>query len=292
MNTTIDFLDHIERESSRFRRTLATTDPEARVSSCPEWTAADLLWHLGEVQHFWATVVGEQRVSPAGIDEPARPGTLAGLFEFFDRSSAALVEVLSRIPDEAPAWSWYGPDQTAGFSRRRQAHEALIHRIDAEIVGGMVSAIDADLATDGIDEVLRIMFASIPDWGTHTIDGAVGTVRTTDTDRTWTIRLGRFVGTSPNTGTSYDEPTISVLAGPVTVSSGRDETVHSASGREHDDRMDAPMPSTNGGVVPTFSVAGMAADLDLWLWQRGSPDLLTFDGDGSDFTATIVRGIQ
>ena len=32
----------------------------ARLPSCPDWTVADLLWHLTEVHDFWRTVVAEQ----------------------------------------------------------------------------------------------------------------------------------------------------------------------------------------------------------------------------------------
>ena len=43
-----DYLEHIRSESRRFREVLSTCDPDARVPGCPEWNAADLLWHLAE----------------------------------------------------------------------------------------------------------------------------------------------------------------------------------------------------------------------------------------------------
>src|SRR6185312_10928831 len=39
-------------------------DPAAPVPSCPGWTAADLAWHLLEVQFFWATVVERRLQDP------------------------------------------------------------------------------------------------------------------------------------------------------------------------------------------------------------------------------------
>ena len=51
------YLDHIRTESARFREVLADCDPSARVPACPDWDAADLLWHLAGVQVFWAKVV-------------------------------------------------------------------------------------------------------------------------------------------------------------------------------------------------------------------------------------------
>jgi len=38
-------LDHIRTESTRFRSVLADCDPAARVPACPDWDAADLVWH-------------------------------------------------------------------------------------------------------------------------------------------------------------------------------------------------------------------------------------------------------
>ena len=52
------YLAALERETRRARECLADADPAARVPSCPDWSADDLLWHLGgEVQDFWAWVI-------------------------------------------------------------------------------------------------------------------------------------------------------------------------------------------------------------------------------------------
>ena len=59
------YLAHLEAESRRFRDVLADCDPAARVPGCPDWDAADLLWHLGgEVQDFWAWVVSHRPRAP------------------------------------------------------------------------------------------------------------------------------------------------------------------------------------------------------------------------------------
>ena len=59
------YLDHIRTESARFREVLAGCDPAARVPSCPDWSAADLLWHLATVQRWWAEVVTARPSRPA-----------------------------------------------------------------------------------------------------------------------------------------------------------------------------------------------------------------------------------
>ena len=57
---TSDYLAHLRADSARFAAVLAGTDPAASVPSCPDWSAADLVAHLTEVQTFWGTVVAER----------------------------------------------------------------------------------------------------------------------------------------------------------------------------------------------------------------------------------------
>ena len=88
------YLDHIRTESRRFRDVLAECDPAARVPGCPDWDAADLLFHLAGVQQFWSTIIRQRPEGPEKLEDPARPETYDGLLAFFDESSAALVSAL------------------------------------------------------------------------------------------------------------------------------------------------------------------------------------------------------
>ena len=63
-------------------------DPDAGVPCCPEWTAADLVWHIGEVHDFWGHVVRDGKPPPAGRNR--RPDTYAGLIEFAAATSTEL----------------------------------------------------------------------------------------------------------------------------------------------------------------------------------------------------------
>ncbi len=73
MGAELDFLDHLERESARFAAAIGSAPGAAVVPSCPDWNADDLLWHLAEVQWFWATIVRERLTDPPGEDlTPAR----------------------------------------------------------------------------------------------------------------------------------------------------------------------------------------------------------------------------
>ncbi len=250
MGAGLDLLDHLELESARFAEAIGSAPPEARVPSCPDWNADDLLWHLAEVQWFWGTVVRERITDAPGDVAPARPADRAGLAEFFDRGSRELADVLAATPPDAPAWPW-SEDHTVGFIRRRQAHEALIHRVDAELTTGRRTPMDPGLSADGVDEALRIMYGGVPPWGNFTPGGETVRLRASDTGNTWLVATGRFTGTDPE-GTLHDEPDIH------------------AAGSDPGDPADA-------------EIVGTAADLDCWLWHRpsyapvipsGDPDVL------------------
>ena len=265
MAVELDFLDHLELESARFEEAISSARPEAPVPSCPDWNADDLLWHLGEVQWFWGTVVRERATGDqAEALKPPRPGDRAGLAAFFGRASRELADVLAATPPDTPAWTW-SEDHTVGFIRRRQAHEALIHRVDAELTAGDRTPMDPGLSADGVDEALRVMYGGVPSWGSFTpSDATTLRLRASDTGDSWLVTVGRFTGTDPGDGTSYDEPDVRAAA-------------------------------TDPGDPAAAEVVGAAADLDCWLWHRPAFTPVTSSGDQEvlgRFTSAIAPGIN
>jgi uncharacterized protein (TIGR03083 family) len=263
--TDLDYLAHLAAESARFAAVARDLPAGARVPTCPGWDADDLLWHLGEVQWFWGTIVRDH-VTGARAEElkPPRPADRAGLIDFFERASRDLAECLAAQPPAAPAWTW-SDDQTVGFVRRRQAHEALIHRIDAELTAGTRSPMDPWLSADGVDEMLRVMYGGdVPGWGTFTPAGAeVIRFRAADTGSSWLVTLGRFTGTDPRDQASYDEDAVAVTC--------------------------------DGGAAAAATVSGSAADLDCWLWRRPPVGEVTRAGDAgllAKFGALMADGVN
>lgn len=245
-----DYLGHIESDSARFRAVLADCDPEARVPGCPDWTAADLLWHLARVQWFWATTIRTRPAAPEGDDDdevagPERPASYDGLLAAYDEYSASLVGELRAADPTEPAWSW-SAEQTVGFTYRRQAHEALIHRLDAEQTAGQETPLDPALAADGVDEVLDVMFGGAPEWGEFAPLPHYVRVDITDRDESLWVQIGRFTGTDPD-GEHHDLEDIRVVPAP--------------------------------GLEPDAVVSGPAPALDAWLWRRGDDSDVQVAGD-------------
>ena len=261
---SLDYLAHLERESARFLAAVQAAAPDAEVPTCPDWTADDLLWHLAEVQWFWGEIVRTGVQDPETVEEPARPDDREGLEEFYRASSSGLLAALAAAEPEDPAWTW-SDDRTVGFVRRRQAHEALVHRLDAELTAGTRTPLDPLLACDGVDEALRVMFSGVPEWATWVPDaGGPLRVDVTDMPHTWLVTPGRFRGTSPVSGTEYDDPTLEVAA-------------------------------TDDGREVAATISGTAADVDCALWNRPPVGTVTRTGDAAvlaAFDAVVSEGVQ
>lgn len=199
------------------------------------------------MQGFWAHVVRHRPAVPSDWEEPPRPEGHAAVLAAFDAAHAALVAALEAADPTEEAWSW-SPDHTVGFTLRRQAHEALVHRVDAEQAAGVEPApIDPRLAGDGVAETLAVMFGGTPGWGAFTPSAQHVRVDLTDDPAPVWVQLGRFTGTDPE-GRHHDEDDLAVVPDP--------------------------------GVEPDVVVTGPAAAVDLWLWRRGDDAALTVTGDG------------
>ena len=176
------FLDCLAVDFARLRA-VAPTDPAAAVPTCPGWTVADLTRHVGEVYLHKTLALREELAD----EEP---------LALLDRAYSGLIDEFAAHEPEDPAGTWYRPDQTVGFWIRRMAQETVIHRIDAELgTGQPVAPVPADLAVDGIDELLKVFAAySVATWGgyfTGILAGSPGRTYLVRTDgAAWRVRTG------------------------------------------------------------------------------------------------------
>jgi uncharacterized protein (TIGR03083 family) len=161
--TVVAWLEHeryvtaLESDARLFAAAVAGGDPAARVESCPEWALADLCRHQGIVHRWVAQVIrtrAQERLPFTDLPDSEMPEDPAGQAEWLLRGAGQLVELLRDRGPAEPVWGW-ALEQHTGFWGRRMAHETLVHRIDAEAAVGPVGPVDAELAADGIDELVH-----------------------------------------------------------------------------------------------------------------------------------------
>ena len=180
----VDFLSATQRDGAAFAVAVETAGLSTDVEACPAWSTADLLWHLAEVHDFWRTIVGDHRDTWEGYEQPVRPAD-DQLLAFYREGLAATLEVLAAADPQQANWTWSN-DHSAGFVIRRMAHETAVHNWDAQQAAGNDAAIDATLASDGIDEFLTHMLGD----GAADREPVGGSVHLhcTDVAGEWTIR--------------------------------------------------------------------------------------------------------
>ena len=154
-----EYLPVLQRADARFAEAAAQAVLEkgwaTQVPGCPDWHLADLVWHLAEVQNFWAWIVRTRAEDPSAYVEPARVPD-DELLGFIAGRSAELETVLAGVDPAERVWTW-APRQDVAFVLRRQAQEAVVHTVDVEQVIDDVRPIPADVGLDGLDEWLEVM---------------------------------------------------------------------------------------------------------------------------------------
>ena len=161
-----EYLPALRRANARFADAAAEAvlahGWTARVPGCPDWTLADLVWHLGEVQHFWTWIVRTRAADPSAYPEPTRRPD-DELLGWGAVQSAELEAVLGGADPRDRVWTWAAQKDVA-FVLRRQAQEATVHTVDVEQVLGDARPIPTAVALDGLDEWLEVMVpGALPD---------------------------------------------------------------------------------------------------------------------------------
>ncbi|HSR15674.1 MAG TPA: maleylpyruvate isomerase family mycothiol-dependent enzyme [Gemmatimonadales bacterium] len=216
----------------------ATRGMQANVPSCPGWTVGDVVGHVGGIHRHKELVVRTlAQEEPRERAEP--PEDPEDRLAWYAEGLDLLLDTLETADPEARVWTWHEPDQSVGFWVRRMAHETAIHRADTELPRGVPTALDPELASDGIDEVLGPVIAAYTTDPADEFrpDGRVVELNVTETGMVRRLHLGTG-GHGP--GWTYG-------------------------------------PGEHG--TPTTVITARASDLDLWAWGRAPETVLTVQGD-------------
>lgn len=183
---SLDAVAAIRAESARLAAVVAVGDQDAPVAACPAWTVRDLAAHVGEVQRFWAWVVERGSTEWPRKDEPPVEAPGEDLVAWLTGGTDLLVTALQQTDPEAPTWAWWPGPHTVRQVARHQAHEAALHRWDAEQTGGSEpEPFPPAQAADGIDELLHVTLAA----ETKAWEGRAGVlvIDPDDVDQGWTM---------------------------------------------------------------------------------------------------------
>ena len=171
------------RNDGRAFAEAAHSNLDLSVAGCPGWSTRDLVIHITEVHAFWNFIA---RTGMSGPENYVRPDTASEteLVARFLEGLAALIETLTNTEATSPCWTWDGPHDIAWITRR-MAQEMAVHSWDARTASGDGTPINAELASDGIDEFVHMMLRyPMPD--STALAGSVH-LHCTDVDGEWLV---------------------------------------------------------------------------------------------------------
>ena len=164
-----DMLALIEDRSAALRDAAAQAGLGAQVPGCPDWTAADLVTHLGDVQLFWAAAVAAGPSEEPPSDEAVGDREPHG--ELLAWSADATARLTAALTDAGPnriCWTWWeefdmAPNTSAAIARH-QVQEAAVHAYDAQQAAGHGLPLPDPVAADGVNEFITVELPTNGPW--------------------------------------------------------------------------------------------------------------------------------
>ena len=183
---------------------------EPAVPSCPGWTVADLVAHIGGVDWYWWNHVNNRAQEHSGFPPKETFDSYPGIVEFLNASwdgtadaagapttlvswytegARRLEYVFREVDPDEPIWHWSG-DNRAIVHLRMQTIETTVHRWDVENAHGRAQPVDAEIARDGIDHHFTVMLPYVRAAGKHRAGaGESFHLHRTDGEGEWLVRF-------------------------------------------------------------------------------------------------------
>jgi uncharacterized protein (TIGR03083 family) len=286
------YFAEIRASAAQLAEIASAHDQNLPVPGCPDWTLRQLATHLGRVHRWAAEIVSTRAAERIPFDSapdgryPAEPAEQAA---WLNAGAERVIAAIAAAGDE-PVWA-FGGWAPAGFWARRQSHETMVHRADAELAVGRDVVLDAGLAVDGIDEWLAAVttYWQRGDGSAALPVGAVLHVRATATEPGGSLFASGtadwLISSTPDGLAAQRGPGDTVLADTVPADSVPAKTVPADTARPR------PMQASSVQAIPVrprpgVSVSGPADRLLLVLLRRLPADdpAIMVTGDGALLT--------
>ena len=155
----------IVEHTRRLADAVATIDPTAPVPTAPEWTAADLVAHLGQTQHWVAEIIERRIADPTQLPTtvvaaPTDPGEWTA---WLDKAAHRVADACSADALAASVFNAAGDERTGGqFWLISMVNEAVVHGVDGAVAAGRRAEVEPDIAGALISNHLAMLTS--PTW--------------------------------------------------------------------------------------------------------------------------------
>jgi uncharacterized protein (TIGR03083 family) len=145
---------------------------DALVPTCGDWNIDDLARHVWGVYSKVTLFVATRATTRPDVMPEMPAGDPVDLLS---TQLDELVVALEEAEADTPIWTWvFDAPEGAIFWARRMAHESAVHRFDAQNAHGIRQPIDAELAADGVDELIDVIMPRV--YGRDQVVGPTGTI--------------------------------------------------------------------------------------------------------------------
>ncbi|WP_157474587.1 maleylpyruvate isomerase family mycothiol-dependent enzyme [Parafrankia sp. EUN1f] len=165
-------------------------DPTTPVPTCPGWTLAQLVAHVGGAHRWTATMVthrSTENIDYATVPDVRRPHDQQAAVEWLRDSARQIITAVDATGAEVPVWTPFAGLRPAQWWIRRRLHEVTGHRADALLALGRDVVMAPAVAADGLSELLDLIASGAPWFATPLDDENTLTLTATDTAAGWSI---------------------------------------------------------------------------------------------------------
>jgi uncharacterized protein (TIGR03083 family) len=156
---TSAYLNAAVAQTSTFAGWVDGKDPSAPVPTCPEWTLAELVDHVGATQRMVAVLVAERLTEPSAAFAAYVPAPTDSTQwgAWLNGTAAEAKQAFDAAAEDTPVWNPNGGVAGVPYWSRRLFAEACVHRADAASALGTSYELSPEHAVEAVEDWLDTM---------------------------------------------------------------------------------------------------------------------------------------